>query len=180
MEDWGAVFRWVSGGLTQGVFTAAAGAALGWADLKVLSAPARSLSAVLGMGASVAGHLAYVGFNFLAWRSGVGGELAAVGLLLLSWSPAALLAGVWVAERRYRRSAAEQYLREEVEAGLLSEGELLVLVRGTRGIPPALRSALLQVALAKWRLVRGRGKEAEVQAWRDRVTALRRGRRVAC
>ncbi|MDR7407967.1 MAG: PrsW family glutamic-type intramembrane protease [Armatimonadota bacterium] len=174
-DDPGRLVHLLGGCLAQGVYPALLGAALGWtpADRGKRARVLRALGGVLG---AAAGHALYLGLA-QAFRPGQEPSgMAVAGLLALEWGGAAVLVVVWVWGARRQRALLASYLWGEVALGTLTDDEFHAVIRDGSRLGGPLRSALVQLALAKRRLVRGEGREEEVQAWRDRVAALRRRR----
>lgn len=127
-----------------------------------------------GWGAGVAASLAFLHLVRASQVPGPWQVPAAALVLLWEWAPVGLLALVHVWARRRERALLLRFLREEVAADVVTEEEFLALLVDDRGLPRPLRQALVRLASAKWRVVRGLGREDEVEAWRDRVRRLRR------
>lgn len=161
-------------GLAQAMLPALYGALLGFGREWGLRGLLQWGFAVIGWAAGAAGSVAFLQVARVSLVSGPWQPLAAAGLLLWEWAPIGLLVLVHAWARRQDRELLVRFLREEVVADVVTEEEFLSLLVDDRGLSKPLRQALFRLASAKWRAVRGLGREDEVEAWRDRVRRLRR------
>lgn len=161
-------------GLAQAMLPALYGALLGFGREWKLWGQLRWAIGAAGWGAGVTASLAFLHLVRASQVPGPWQVPAAALVLLWEWAPVGLLALVHVWARRRERALLLRFLREEVAADVVTEEEFLALLVDDRGLPRPLRQALVRLASAKWRVVRGLGREDEVEAWRDRVRRLRR------
>ncbi|MFN3286301.1 MAG: hypothetical protein ACK45F_08480 [bacterium] len=169
----GVLLHLLAGWTFHAVTGAASGALLVWSrQLWQHKRVLLSAGALLGLGLPAAAQASYLALVAATRQPGAWLPAAAGVLLLLESTGVAVLAGLY-GWRARRERALWGFLREEVATGLVSEEEFYTLVANGRGLPAAVRQALLGLAAAKWRVARGVAGPVEVERWRRRVSAAR-------
>lgn len=175
-RDPGSLLHLLGGGLAQGALLAILGATVGWARARQPGLLVHGAATVAGLVAAGGAHTAYLALVEAFRQGGPLQPLVAAGLLAFEWSGVGLLAAGRVWSARRQRELLRWCLWEEVAAGVVREEEYHALAADGRGMPGPVRSALVRLAFAKRRVVRGVGRAEEVEVWRKRVMELRRGR----
>ncbi len=171
--DVGVLLHLLAGWIFHAVTGAASGALLVWShQLWQRKRVFLAAGALLGLALPVAAQASYLALVAAVRQPGTWSPAAAGGLLLLESTGLAVLAGLY-GWRARRQRVLWSLLREEVATGLVSEEEFYTLLADGRGVPSAVRHALLGLAAAKWWVARGLANPVAVERWRDRVRAAR-------